>query len=212
MKTELTAIVVENEAETAEYIAAELLEHPRIANVIVFYSAEEFLHSEEKKDGEIIFLDIHLKDMNGIDLAGIISEQNPEQKIIMLTSLASDDAIFNSVRNGAIGYIVKSDLLQLHSYLDVFLDGGAIMSAPVALRVMQEFHKARKRDPAGKELTAREKQALQLLSQGYPTREAAAQMSITAETLRGYIKSMYKKLQVASRIELIRKAEKNGLV
>lgn len=212
MSTKYKIALIENDVTTADYIKEKLEAMQSVTPVRVFNSAEIYLRTENKPVFDVCLIDINLKDMNGIELAGIINENEPDQKIVMLTSLSSDDSIFKSLKNGAIGYILKSEIEKISEYLKIVFDGGAIMSAPIALRVMQVFHPPKKANELKEKMTTREKQALQLLSEGHTSKEAADQMNISVETLRGYIKNIYRKLQVQNRVEMLKAAQDYGIV
>jgi DNA-binding NarL/FixJ family response regulator len=202
--------IVEND----EFFLAEVQERLQsitcIQNVHTWSSSERFLHDIENVELEILFLDIMLPGMSGIDLVGKLTNEYPNLKVIMLTNMNSDEMIFNSIKNGALGYILKSDIGRLEEIINVVRNGGATITPTIALRVFSSFRK-----PASQEtpkLTEREIQILQLLVKGKTISSVAKFLVLSEHTIHGYVKSIYKKLSVHNRVELAIKAENLSLL
>ena len=90
----------------------------------------------------LLLLDIKLSGMNGVELAGKITERDSETSIVMLTNLNSDDLIFQALRNGAIGYLLKSELRDIADTVSTVLNGGATITPTIALRVLTSFRQS----------------------------------------------------------------------
>lgn len=201
--------LVENDVEFLESVTQRISTMNRVRIVRTWGSAEECLRDRRRRDLDILFLDIVLPYMNGVDLAREVSRQNPDIKIIMLTNMNSDGLIFDSIKNGALGYVLKSELGDIEQIIEVVADGGAMITPTIALRVVSSF---RKIQPRGPHLTHRERQVLELLVRGKKVTDVAQFLDLTMNTVQGYIKEIYKKLNVHSRMELAQKADELALL
>lgn len=175
-----------------------------MGNLTTFKNAEEFLH-HEGPSFDIAFVDVGLPGMNGVELVAVLSQNQPELKIVMLTAMDSEETIFRCIKAGAVGYLHKADLTNLGDVARTVLEGGGVMSPSIAIRVMNSFKPDLPTTPETK-LTARERQVLDQLVNGYAAREIADLFKTTEDTVRSQIKSIYRKLQVNSRVQLVRKA------
>ncbi len=201
--------LVENEVDFREDVKQRLEELACVAAVIAWSSAEEFLRDSGRGDFDILFLDIVLPLMNGVDLARVIAEKHPDTKIIMLTNMNSDDMIFDSIKNGALGYVLKSELGDLGAIIRSLAAGGALITPTIALRVISNFRKIPRNVP---DLTDRERQVLELMVRGKAVQAVADFLGLSTYTVQGYVKSVYKKLNVHNRSQLAVKANEMNLM
>lgn len=201
--------LVENEEAYRDVFVQQLSGVPNVRSLRVWNSSEEFLREAAPAPLDILFLDIGLPHMNGVELAGIVHRDQPETSIIMLTNLMSEELIFKAIKNGAIGYILKSELRNFGEVIEIVQNGGAVITPTIALRVMTSL----KGDASVSEteLTTREHQILNELVSGATTVDAAKTLGISENTARTHVKNIYRKLQVSSRVELMRKAIDLGL-
>lgn len=152
---------------------------------------------------EIVLMDIHLPGMDGIEITARLKRVVPQTLVIMVTIYRDNDKIFDALKAGACGYLLKrsspEDLRR--AILDV-KTGGAPMSAEIARRVVEAFHKPSQTevDPEFG-LSKRETEILQLLSKGMANKEIADQLGLSVETVRVHLKRIYDKLHVHSRTE-----------
>ncbi len=178
----------------------------------MFPSAESYLLSNNIGQSAILFVDIALPGMNGIQLIQIVKEKYPDLKIVVLSALDSDNILFQALKSGAIGYILKSDLDKLPNLTMDILAGGAVITPTLALRVFKSFQvPSEKLDEGFESLTSREKEILTELISGQSMREVAEELDISLHTAQTHTKNIYKKLQVNNRIQLIRRATDLGL-
>lgn len=161
-------------------------------------------------------LDIHMPG-NGIAAAARISEALPDTAVVMLTVSRNDDDLFDALRVGAVGYLLKDiDHERLPQALRDTLSGEAVLSRGLLTRVMEEFRERgrRRRLPlTGRrpvELTSREWETLDLLRQGLSTKEIAERLFVAPVTVRTHIAAMLKKLQVPDRAAAIRLLEERN--
>lgn len=209
-KKKLRIGIVENDELFSEEVVDRLSQIEDVSDTKVWKSAELFLNDPNYNKIDILFLDIVLPGMSGIGLVSHLTEKNESIKVIMLTNMNSDEMIFNSIKSGALGYLLKSELGQMNSIVEVIQAGGALITPTIALRVFASFRKPK----ASLEfnLTDREKQILELLTKGKTITSVSKFLDLSEHTVHGYVKSIYKKLQVHNRAELVNKVQKYSII
>lgn len=200
--------IVENE-EKYRNIVREELSSRADWSLSFFTSAEEFLNDKNYNRFDLIYVDINLIHMNGIDLVNTVWEKNPELKMVMLTGLNTDSYIFSALQAGAIGYLLKTELSNLVYATDIFLEGGSFINPVIAFRI-QTFFK-RKKSNLKEELTQREIQIIEMIVQTESTERIADILKISINTVKNHIRNIYTKLQVNSRSNLVIKAMEIGI-
>jgi DNA-binding NarL/FixJ family response regulator len=156
-------------------------------------------------DPEVVIMDIEMPGMNGIQAVKAIKEQCPATQIFMLTVFEDDENIFNSIKAGAIGYLLKKDPPEL--IIDAIRkvhNGESIINGKIARKMLDYFAKneARRNSIHEYNLTRREKEILQLLMGGLSYKEIASQCIISMDTMFSHIRKIYSKLNVHSRSEI----------
>jgi len=135
----------------------------------------------------------------------------PDLHVLMLTSYAESDLIFESLQAGAIGYLLKNvPHAELVSAIEEVHDGGAPMSMQIARKVVRHFHRTPQRTSELGQLTKREQEILALLAKGFLYKEIAERLDISLSTVRGHLHNIYEKLHVQSRTEAVVKYLKPG--
>ncbi|GAB3920788.1 response regulator transcription factor [Mucilaginibacter myungsuensis] len=166
---------------------------------------------------DVVLMDIEMPGRNGIEATQIITDNFPDVKVLIQTVFNDNDKIFKALCAGASGYILKADSpLKLLQALEEVHKGGASMSSAIAQKVLQFFVRKNvilvQPEETDFALSAREKEILSLMMEGYNYRDLADKAFISYETVRTHIKRIYKKLHVASRSEAIMKAKQQGFV
>lgn len=157
---------------------------------------------------EVVLMDIHLGEgENGIDCVRDLKTQLPETNFLMCTIYEEDEKIFNALRAGASGYILKkttpSKMLEAIKELH---EGGAPMSSQIARKVVFAFqNKALDNNNSLNDLSPREKEILEHLSKGLMYKEIAAELFISQETVRKHVYHIYEKLHVNNRVAAVNK-------
>jgi DNA-binding NarL/FixJ family response regulator len=172
-----------------------------------FGSIKEGIRSLAQKIPDVLLLDVNLPELSGPEGARLLHEKFPSMQILMLTVYDEDKHIFESICNGASGYLLKrtppGELLE--AIRDVY-QGGAPMSPEVARKVVELFHKTGPIEKIERDLTPHEVRVLKLLSEGYSYQATADRLHVSINTIRDYVRSIYDKLHVHSKAAAVRKA------
>jgi DNA-binding NarL/FixJ family response regulator len=171
-----------------------------------FFDGNEALNNLSSISPDVVMMDIQLQDMLGIEIIEKLRKDMPDTHFIMCTSFEDDEKIFNSLKAGAMGYLIKGESMDkiLTSIRDVY-NGGAPMSFSIARRVLNHFEKKITEVKGFNELTNREKEILELLSQGLLYKEIADQKCISMDTVKKHVGNIYRKLHVSNKVEAINK-------
>lgn len=166
---------------------------------------------------DVILMDIQMAGMNGIEATENVKSRYPQIKVIMLTVFDDDENVFNSIKAGADGYLLKdTDPDTLYKGILDIMAGGASMSPSIAMRALKLLRNpvlpAASEKASEIELTARETEILEQLSKGLNYQQIADNLHIAPPTVRKHIENIYKKLQVHNKMEAVQKASKYGLI
>ena len=172
---------------------------------------------EKNHNLDMVLMDIEMPVMNGIEATSIIKNKYPQIKIIMLTVFDNDENIFNAIKAGADGYLLKEvNPKDLHQGIVETLTGGATMTPSIAMKTLKLF-----RNPidfqatANQEeinLTPREVEVLEQLSKGLKYNAIADNLFLSVGTVRKHVENIYNKLHVHNKLEAIQKAKSNNLI
>jgi DNA-binding NarL/FixJ family response regulator len=162
---------------------------------------------------DVLLLDINLPGMPGSQAARMLRERHPRMQILMLTIYAEQDRVFESICNGACGYLLKkTPPARLLEAIREAHEGGSPMSPEIARKVVTLFRKTHEPAAPGERLTPHEIRLLKLLSEGHSYQSAGGVLDISVNTVRNYIRSIYEKLHVHSKSEAVTKALRSGLI
>ena len=169
-------------------------------------SAEAALEGLPKDKPNVILMDINLPGMNGVECVRRLKQIIPETQVIMLTAYEDTENIFNALAAGAAGYLLKrAPRAELLDALREVCEGGSPMTTHIARKVVQSFQKAGVSAKSTENLSTREQEVLDCLSQGFLYKEIAEKLGISYETVHTYIRRIYEKLQVRTRTEAVAK-------
>ena len=162
---------------------------------------------------DVILMDIDMPGTNGIDGLKNIRAVNDKVKILMLTVFDDNKNVFEAIKSGANGYLLKKTPPgKLLDYITEANSGGAPMSSSIATQVLRMFSDMNNTKGVDYALSEREKEVLQLLVNGYSYKMIASEMFIAIDTVRSHIKKIYEKLHVNSKSEAVAKAFKDKIV
>ena len=172
-----------------------------------YKTAEEAAHDLPKLKPDIVIMDINLPGMNGIECIRQIKGKTPDTQFMMFTVYENDEKVFEALKAGASGYLLKNTgLVQLIESLKELHNGGSPMSANIARKLVSVFRDKENAIEPVEVLSGRENEILQLLAKGLLYKEIAEQISISVSTVRQHIHHIYEKLHVQNRTEAINKA------
>ena len=166
---------------------------------------------------DVILMDIDMPILNGIEATEIIKNKYPHIKVIMLTVFDNDENIFNAIKAGADGYLLKEvEPKTLYEGIIDTLNGGAAMNPSIALKTLKLLRNPIDLDNKKEEeiikLTTREVDVLEQLSKGLNYINIAENLFLSPATVRKHIENIYTKLQVHNKLEAVQKAKKNNLI
>jgi DNA-binding NarL/FixJ family response regulator len=171
-------------------------------------TAEAALQSVPAARPDVVLMDFNLPGMSGVECTRQLKALQPEVQIVMLTSFEANDAIFESLKAGATGYILKRALgLQILEAVRDVRAGGSPMSSAIARKVVTFFGRSIEpvSSPEVDRLSDRERAVLVALAEGQQYKEVADQLGISINTVRNHVKHIYEKLHVNTRLEAVRK-------
>jgi DNA-binding NarL/FixJ family response regulator len=204
-KKTIEVAIVEDNAALGESLSRVVESIPNARCIGVWGTAEDGLKKIDAFRPSIVLMDINLPGMSGIEATALLKRHLPEIQVIIVTVHREHEKIFNALKAGACGYLIKrsraADVRQ--AILDVH-SGGAPMSAEIARRVVEAFHQSPSQTDSGQEtvhLSQRETEVAQLIAEGLANKEIADRLGISTETVRGHLKNIYEKLHVRSRTE-----------
>jgi DNA-binding NarL/FixJ family response regulator len=171
-----------------------------------FFDGNDALQNLLDISPDVVMMDIQLPDMLGIEIIEKLKKDLLKTQFIMCTSFEDDEKIFNSLKAGAMGYLIKGESMDkiLSSIRDVY-NGGAPMSFSIARKVLNHFERKNIDVKGLDELTEREKEVLELLSLGLLYKEIADKKFISIDTVKKHVGNIYRKLHVNNKVEAINK-------
>lgn len=194
--------LVEDNPDEREALSYILKGSPGFQCVGTFSTGEEALARIPGLCPNVVLMDIHLPGISGIECIRALKAKAPALRIMMLTVFEDHDRIFQSLRAGASGYLLKkTPPAKLLEAIEELHQGGAPMSSPIAFQVVAAFQEPLQNSGGLESLTQREQEILNLLNQGFLYKEIADRLGISIGTVRTHISRIYDKLHVRSRAE-----------
>ena len=205
--------IVEDDPALREGLAMLITGTPGYRLAGTFPSVESALTSLAAGNPDVLLLDIHLPGMMGSEGVRPIRARNPRLQVLMLTVFVEEDKVFESICNGACGYLLKkTPPARLLEAIREAHEGGSPMSPEIARKVITLFRKTHEPANPTQRLTPHEVRLLKLLSDGHSYQSAGGELNISINTVRNYIRSIYEKLHVHSKSEAVSKALKSRLI
>jgi DNA-binding NarL/FixJ family response regulator len=198
--------IVEDHRATRETFLKLLKHGAGIICAGVCSNGEEALEAIPRLMPDVVLMDINLPGVGGIECVAILKRAHPQIEFVMLTTYDDTDLIFDALRAGASGYLLKRAAPEeLLGAIDEVRRGGSPMSMEIARRVVSHFHQIRQ--PAGEAdtLTKREREILELLAKGLPYKQIADQLGLSPHTVHNRLRGIYRKLHVQSGTEAVAK-------
>jgi len=203
-KSVINIAVVEDVRGTRENLTELLRRSPGLNCVGAFASGEDALKKLPPLAPDVVLMDINLPGMNGVQCTAQLKALLPKTQFLMLTAYDNSDLIFESLRSGASGYLMKNTVPdEIIQAIEQVHAGGSPMSMSIARKVVSHFQEIKKPSTEFEQLTPREMEILSLLAKGFLYKEIADQLQISLHTVRGHVHLVYEKLHVQSRSEAI---------
>ncbi|MGG3692209.1 response regulator [Heyndrickxia ginsengihumi] len=206
-------LVIDDHAHAREGIREILEEYEDFQIVGEGKNGKEAITLTEELMPDIILMDIQMPVMDGLEATKIIKLKFPSVKIVMIT--VSDDItnLFDALKNGAKGYLLKNiQANEWYEYLKAFALDEIPMSKEIAWRIIKEFSLNRSANDSLTPLSARELEVLQLVAKGLSNREIAENLYISEHTVKSHLKNILSKLHLDNRVQLTSYAYQQGLM
>jgi len=176
-------------------------------------TAEDALNMVEKLDPDVVLMDISMPGMGGIRATKSIRERYPEVKVVILTMLDQEGYVYEAVKAGATGYMLKSASSdELVRAIKAVYDGKALLHPEATAQLLKEFANLAEYHGQDYGLSNREMEVLQLLSEGKTNKEIANSLYISEQTVKTHLAHIFGKLGTSDRTQTVAKALRNGIV
>jgi DNA-binding NarL/FixJ family response regulator len=203
-KMPISVSIVEDSRGTRESLSELLKRSPGLRCVGAYPNGEAALQELPGQTPDVVLMDINLPGMSGIECVARLKEKAPKIQVLMLTTYEEGDLIFESLRAGANGYLLKNmPPSELVTAVEQVHAGGSPMSMHIARKVVSHFQQIKQPSSEMEKLTKRELEILALLAKGFLYKEIADQLGISLSTVRAHLHTVYEKLHVQSRTEAV---------
>jgi DNA-binding NarL/FixJ family response regulator len=201
---QIKVAIVDDDEDIRTSLAVLIRRAPNLKLAGDYANAETALKEIPRHPPDVVLMDINLPGMKGYDCVRQLKAALPAVQFLMLTVYEDSDSLFNSLKAGASGYLLKrtASARLLEAIRDVHT-GGSPMTPQLARRVVQFFAKSAEGESSIARLTPGEREFLDQLANGYAYKEIADRMKISIDTVRSYVRTVYEKLHVHSRTEAV---------
>lgn len=201
--------IIEDDDELREGLKVLIAGTSDFTCVGAYADCETAIQNLENDLPDVMLMDIELPGMSGVEGVKVIKKELPDTEIIMLTIHEDNKSVFDSLRNGASGYLVKNvEPAELINAIKEVYEGGSPMSMQVARMVTSSFHKK----PPPYPLSKREREVLEKLCVGKSYQAIANELFIAKSTVKFHIKNIYRLLHVANKGAAIARAKDDRIV
>jgi len=212
----LRVLLVDDHALFRQGVQSLLESRPNIEVVGTVGDGYEAVRMVRELMPDVVLMDVEMPNCGGLEATRQIKHEFPHVKIVILSVVDDYDTIFEAIKSGAQGYLLKNlEAYQLFDMLDGLRRGDAPLSGSIAAKILMEFNRpavAEKALPMQEELSERERQVLELLVTGMTNKEIAEVLVITENTVKTYLGNILAKLHLQNRIQAAVYAVRQGLV
>jgi DNA-binding NarL/FixJ family response regulator len=210
-------LIVDDHPVVRDGLVAILSTQPDFAIAGEAASGEEALGIFQKRQPDVVLLDLEMPGMDGVEVIQRLREARPQVKIVVFTAFDTDERILSALQAGAKGYLLKgAPRAELFEAIRIVHQGGSLLQPVVASRLLDQIAAPEGGPGSGaeavEELTPREREVLALLVKGKQNKEIAAELTIAERTVKFHISSIFGKLGAGNRTEAVTTAIQQGLV
>jgi len=214
LKMKIRVTIFEDNKSRRESLSMLILSDIKLELAGAFTDCSHVVEDIKRNHPHVVLMDIQMPKVSGIEGVKLIKQIFPEIKILMQTVFEDDDKVFDSLRNGASGYILKKAAPEkiIEAIKDIY-NGGSPMTPSIASKMLRFFNEAyQTQAPDDFHLSVREKEILALLVDGLSYKMIADKCAISIFTVNAHVRKIYEKLHVHSATEAIAKAGKNKIL
>jgi len=209
-------LLVEDHVVVRQGLKALLADEPDVEVVGEADNGRQALRRVSELQPDVVLMDISMPGLNGIEATRQIRQHYPDVKVVVLSMHSSEEYVFQVLRAGASGYVLKqSDSSEVLTAIRAALVGGSFLSPPISRTVIDDYVRRAEARGQGNDLdllTGREREVLQLLAEGLSNREIAEQLSISVKTVETHRSNIMSKLGLNSKTEMVKYALRKGWV
>jgi DNA-binding NarL/FixJ family response regulator len=207
-------LLVEDHVVLRQGLKALFADEPDIEIVGEANNGREALRRVQELQPDVVLMDISMPGLNGIEATRQIRHTYPAVKVVILSMHATEEYVFQVLRAGAAGYVLKqADSAEVLLAIRAALSGGSFLSPPISRTIIDDYicrAEARGRGQEFDLLTSREREVLQLLAEGLPNRAIAKQLDISVKTVESHRSNMMSRLGLSDKTELVKLALRKG--
>ncbi|MBD3581087.1 response regulator transcription factor [Flavobacterium selenitireducens] len=198
--------LIEDIADIRDGLQSIILADKRFELQKSFVTAEEAIAELPLFQPDVVLTDINLPAKSGIDCVREVKPQFPQMQFMIFTIYEDNDQVFEALKAGSSGYILKNTAPAkiIESLVELY-EGGSPMSPKIARKVLTTFNSAPVENDVNDILSKREQEVLELLSKGFLYKEIAEKLNISISTVKRHLNSIYTKLQVQNKVEAVNK-------
>jgi len=213
MIEEISILIVDDHSIVREGQRALIDTEPGMTLVGEATNGAEAIELARSLNPDVIFMDLFMPGIGGIEAIEAIRAENPEARILVLTSFAEDEKVFTAVKAGALGYLLKDATPdELITAVRQVSRGEPAMNSTIANKLMRELQRESSLPPTEDPLTERELEILKLVAQGLSNQEIAEKLVISERTVRTHVSNILSKLHLANRTQAALYALREGFV
>ncbi len=210
----VSVLIADDEDRFRKVVCALLSDEDGIEVVGEGRDGREAVMKAQELVPDLVLLDVRMPGVDGIEAANVIHRLLPTTKIVMLTASDEEDDVYEALKAGASGYLLKEDLMNdLAGAVRVVGQGLGLLLAPsIATKLLNEFRDPPRGTSGGSGLTDRELEVLRLVSLGYGNQQIAEELHLSSHTVKRHVANILAKLHQRSRLDAVMVAMKNGVL